>query len=264
MTRRFLIVSPARSGSTALRLAINVQAGALCHGEILGKNRILGLSNKVGKLSQIPGLTPQMRQDDPDGFLRLMLAQPDVPCQGFKALYSHFYLEQNAYLLNRVLADDPAVVVLWRRDLVRRFRSECLLRVEKELWRPKRFSRVSPEEVIADARVQMAMVAGIHAMLRGHGVRRVMDLDFEDLVAGPEATGRVLDFLGLDASRTRLVKDRRTRRNEASGPSVGIPPVFDAAELDHLRDVSLERALSEGGTGGGWWNAGSQPGQFSP
>ena len=244
MSSRFLLISPARSGSTALRLAANVQPGVLCHGEILGRNRILGISNKDLPEAERAQLSPQMRQQDPERFLRIMLGQPGFDQQGFKALLPHFFLEQNAYLLSRVLATTSRVVFLWRRDLLRRFRSECLLRVEKTLMSPDQFAALTPADVLRDARHQIGMAAGVRAQLRGYGITRIMDLDFEDLIADPASTGRVLAFLDIDPARARLGKDKRTRQNEASAPPVPIPPVFDAPELADLRDVGLDQALN--------------------
>lgn len=241
MTNRFVIISPARSGSTTMRLTANSYRQAVCHGEILGRNRVLGISHKISREQ----ITTDLRQADPDRFLQMTLSSETFPFMGFKALYGHFFLEQNAYFLNRVLAGKPQVIFLWRRDLVRRFRSDCLLRVEKELWRPARFARVQPEEIIIDARLQMSMAAGIHRVLEGHGIREVMTLDFEDLIRDPQISAQAMEFIGLPGDQAKLVKDKRTRRNEARATPIDIPPVFDAPAVDHLRDVSLASALEQ-------------------
>ena len=245
MPRHVLIISPARSGSTSLRLTVNQHRDAICHGEILGRNRILGPSRKV----DLTAATPELRAADPEAFLQLMLEQGDFTHSGFKALCGHFFLEQNAVAFHRVLSAKPDVVFLWRRDLVRRYRSELLLRMEKGMWTDRHLSRITVQDIIADARRQMSMAAIVRAQLAGYGIERVMEIDFEDLIGTPDMAARVMTFLGLSADRARLGKDKRTQVNEARRQPVVLPDIFEAPALDDWRDVP--RTAVMGHTSGG-------------
>lgn len=243
MTSHVLIISPARSGSTSLRETLNRQPGIMCHGEILGPNRILGISHKISDTE----LTLTDRMLDRQKFITTLLDRPEFGRTGFKALYEHFFISANAYYLNWILARRPKVIFLWRRNLVSRFKSECILRHEAGMLPLDKLQRIKPDNITADAQVQMEMAGWILQILQMHNKgqeENVLKIDFEDLVSDPGVTAQILQFLDVDADAVKLGKDRRTSENAGRSETPVLPEAFEKMASTHLADVSLEAACA--------------------
>ena len=240
---RFLILTPARSGSTSLRMSLNKHSDCLCHGELLGKKRVLGYVRSPEREE----LTLETRQNDPERFLHMAFESGRTEkMRGLKVLTTHFYMEHNSYLLQRVLQDKPRVILLWRRDLVRRFQSHCLLLLGKQMTK-QNFAETTLENIRQDAQMQVDMIRWCLMILQAYGVDQVLHLTLEDLIADEaSALNRVTGFLDLPAENLLMVKDQRTLENEKSAPRVAIPEVFSDPSLDSLRDVDLETVLAQG------------------
>jgi hypothetical protein len=242
MIPHVLIVSPARSGSTSLREMLDRQPGVLCHGEILGPNRILGVSHKI----KGPEISFRERKLDRPKFISTLLDRDDFAMTGFKALYEHFFLSANAYYLNWILSRSPKVIFLWRRNLVSRFRSECVLRVQAGHLSIEKLHRITEEDIVADARLQMEMAGWIMQRLEMHAHRhnaQVLTVDFEALISDPDETTRILEFLQIDAGTAKLGKDTRTAGNSTQGETITLPEAFETLAGSSLADTSLETAL---------------------
>ncbi len=243
MTSNILIISPARSGSTSLRETLNSQPGILCHGEILGPNRILGISHKI---KDTP-ITLEDRKYDRLKFTSTIIDHPGFSMTGFKALYGHFFLPSNAYYLNWTLSRSPKILFLWRRNLVARFKSECLLRLSGGNLKLEKFRDITVKEIEADAKLQMEMAGWIMQILKARGLSRkenLLTIDFEDLILNPDITKNILKFLGLDVERGSLGKDIRTTNNLLRQKEIEIPKVFNELSRSDLADTSLVEAFN--------------------
>lgn len=237
-----LIVSPARSASTSLRLTLNSAQGVLCHGELLGANRVLGVSRALPRARL---LTKELREEDPKGFITHALTAPNFETFGFKALFGHFFLERNQPCFDWILARAPQVLFLWRENLVARYLSECRKRMLRpDRARPQRFARVSVADIAADAQHQMQMARDIRARLKATPGCVIHDITFEELVKTPAITHNAMASLGLQDSGYKIKKDQRTRRNEKTSDGVPTPDSFADPSLDRYRSITLEKALA--------------------
>lgn len=236
---RFLITSPARASSTSLRETLNAIPGTLCHGEILAPARVLGISSKI----EAAGLNAGMRNLDKPGFYARTLHPQGITHLGFKLLYHQFFSPMNGYYTHRFLSQKPKVVFIWRRDLVRRFQSECRLRLQIGQWTEDRYSAITETAVANDCIQQMEMAGWVRNQLKLYGIGEVLDIDFEDLITDPGVIGRVVSFLGIDAGMVELGQDARTEETKKAGAQPPDAPGFDAPALERYRDVSLNRAL---------------------
>lgn len=238
----FLIIAPGRSGSTSLRLTVNTANGTMCHGEVLGENRVLGPSGKLPE--DAPKPTVDLRRDNPEAFLDVLFGTPGFDHHGFKALYAHFFLDQNQSYLDWSLAQGPKVLFLWRQNLVRRYLSECRKRMFERKPRPQRFARLSVEDITTNALLQIRMAQTIRTRLAAAGGVTVHDIAFEAMIADEAETHRAMDFLGLADSGYTIRKDERTAKNEASGPPAPAPDSFSAPEVEPFTNVTIEQALA--------------------
>ena len=240
----FLIASPTRSASTSLRLTVNSAKHVICHGEIFGQNRVLGPSFKIKRADN---LTIELRRDDPELFFSQAFDPPGYDHTGFKALYGHFFLEQNQQYLEWFLARAPKVLFLWRTNLVARYLSECRKRMLRpDRPRPRRFAGVTVEDIVADARRQMRMARDIRARLAATPGCAIFDISFEQMITDPAVTEAAMAFLGLRERGYQIRKDKRTLRNEAAPPpDVPTPGSFSAPEVQRYTSVSIEEALAE-------------------
>lgn len=198
---RFLLVAPARSGSTVLRTTLNGHPELVCHGEVLGRNRILGLV----KGPETPGgeALYKMREESVCGFLesQIFSPRPGVSASGFKALYYHFGELQFAEAVDSLVSStDIKIVFLWRNDLVKRALSEIqhrLMAASKETP-----SAPSVATIEQDCRNQLVCAAWLERIFSNHPCIRI---SYETLVAEQRRTlDEICQFLGVSSGVSRL------------------------------------------------------------
>ena len=204
---RFVVIGPARSGTTALRTALGRHPQVVCHGEILSPNRVIGLSRAAAGLPQDPAEAFLMRSHDTVGFVEQAL-RTSRPVNGFKVLYNQIVQGHAAEVLAHLQSDPRlAVIFLWRRNLARRFLSELKLRVQyANRAAGERDFVLSPsaEEMFQDCRNQLRMREMVRALFDGHPA---VELVYEDLI-GKRSIPDVSDLLGL-ALPDVLLSDRK-------------------------------------------------------
>ena len=205
---RFVLVSPARSGSTVLRNTLNAHPEVICHGEILDRNRILGLvHNPAVTLSGIE--LYQLRKECIKDFVysQILVAPSAVKAVGFKALYYHFGEIQFAEAIQMLIeCKDIKMIFLWRRNLVDRYLSEVQHRMEAAL--KTKPVTVTLEEVAQDCRNQLSSGAIIGSMLSDHTCITVC---YEDLVSDSRTTlQRITALLGVDPGIIELPEKRES------------------------------------------------------
>lgn len=120
----FALISPARAGSTSIRQYLDGCNEGACHGEIFGQNHIHGASEKVCT----EAVSPARRVVDPQDFHQRMFPNDSALKIGAKLLLPHFFNHKLATVTRLFVEDLDAAVMIWRRDLISRFRSEMLLR----------------------------------------------------------------------------------------------------------------------------------------
>ena len=125
--KRFVIIGPARTGSTMMRTMLNQLDGVVCHGEIFAPTRILGLSNKVNNDMSDQELL-KLRRIREFEFLKKVKFTPNNVC-GIKIIYHQLLSISGQNFLRTLLENEGIKIVhLWRKDLEARFYSETILK----------------------------------------------------------------------------------------------------------------------------------------
>ncbi len=144
--RSFLIHSMPRTASTSLRTWLNQQDGILCHGEILGPNKLHGTSTKQAEKFEMG-----RRNRFPYDFARTYFADHDnMKLMGFKALSSHLLDGRNLAFVNWFFEARPKVILLYRDDLVARYKSGVYHRLAGGNIDAKYVFSLRPRDVVAD------------------------------------------------------------------------------------------------------------------
>jgi hypothetical protein len=168
---RLMMLGPARSGTTAIRTALDRHPQVTCHGEILGPNRVLGLAPGTGLESTPSGELLHLRNSNTRDFINRALTAA-TPVSGFKAIYHQLLQPGMAELLCYLRSDKRLVIVFtWRRNLAERFLSEKKLRVRhlrKDAPEQEFEIKVNIEEMFQDCRNQMALRALMRELFDGH------------------------------------------------------------------------------------------------
>lgn len=117
----FIIVSPPRTGSTMVRRMLDSHRSICCHGELLGVNRVLGISGKNS-----PALATALkdvkesvysqwlveRDRGLERFLDRVLKPEKCDVVGFKMLYNHFS-DINLYCVNDYLERNRNIKIIF-------------------------------------------------------------------------------------------------------------------------------------------------------
>ncbi len=123
--KRFVILAPARTGSTMLRTVLNKLPNYKCHGELYAINRILGLLPEVTSVDQ-PELL-KLRNEKPEEFhkeIKFVFGQQ----VGLKAIYFQLFNQTGLRFLRKLQVEKSIKVIhLWRNDLAARHFSEIAL-----------------------------------------------------------------------------------------------------------------------------------------
>lgn len=215
---RLLIVAPARSGSTLLRLMLNQHPEVCCHGEVFGLHRVLGHSAHALHPLE-PELALKLRRRDPVKFLDDQVFATRKPVAGFKLLYSQMLQLEIAPVLQRLIEmPDLRVVHLWRRDLVARHVSEARLRLKAV----QRLASPSPgatlEHALRPAVVERACrtnLAGRACAAQLFARQPALALDYEDFIGDHLAQSqRLCTFLGIDPGSWPALPDKDGEPND--------------------------------------------------
>jgi hypothetical protein len=199
---KFVIIAPARSGSTLLREMLNRHPAICCHGEVYGVHRVLGHS-----MHAIQALEPEqalkLRRRDPVAFLDEHVFSSQRPVVGFKLLYGQLLNLDFAPVLHRLIDEpDLHVIHLWRRNLVARHVSEARLRMKVAARKPGGAPAEFLEHALRPALVERSCRVNIAARACA---RRLFDrhpslqIDYEDYIGAQDSQStRLCDFLGVD------------------------------------------------------------------
>lgn len=227
---RFVLVGPARSGTTALRAALGRHPQVVCHGEILSPNRVIGLFPAAAGLPADAAEALLVRNRDTVGFIEQALGT-SRPVNGFKVLYNQIVQVHAAEALAHLLSDPRlAIIFLWRRNLARRFLSEQKLRVQyaKRAAGEREFAlNPSPEEMFQDCRNQLRMRDMVKALFEGHPA---VELVYEDIVER-RSVPEIGDVLGLASPEVQLSDRKEDYRNDKVVTVSGEAELLEAYEV---------------------------------
>lgn len=212
MARRFVIIGAPRTGTTLLVRTLHSIEGITCHGELLNQGVVRGLmdgfaplfSTEEQRVHRARRLLEE-RDRDPVAFVRGVLGRSGGAV-GFKILYREL-LGQRSEAVTRFLLAQPDLVFvhLRRRNALRRYISECILRKggpnHSDLGGRSERSleiHVDIEDFMRhDAELTRQMQA-VDARLAG---RRIYRVDYEALAADvPDVVSDISRFLGVDVS----------------------------------------------------------------
>ena len=206
MARSFIILCPARSGSTLLRTALNRHPDICCHGELLGRNRILGYSRKSLSGRGLPKNAKQERDEDTVRFLQKYAFSAKAAVSGFKLLYYQVgetqFGEAIEHLSNQIDSGILKVISLWRSNLVLRCFSECLfVRPPSE---SDRVLTLSADFVAQDCRNQIALR---RRLSDSFGLDSAYCVEYETLVREPtRCLDGICEYLGVMTGALTLPK----------------------------------------------------------
>ena len=208
--RKFLIIGAARTGSTLLVKTLNSIEGVVCHGELLGPNKVRGFEDGVD-LEHTSAEERKAREEallarrsaDTLGFLHEAMSGAGQAA-GFKMIYSTFALEQWQGEVESLLADDSLWYIhLQRENNLRRYISEEIA----NNGGPIHSGAGGRADVAASIEVDIeAFLANTAQTEREHAAiaarlpaARTLDVSYESLAGDTAGTVRaVCEFLGVD------------------------------------------------------------------
>jgi LPS sulfotransferase NodH len=212
LARRFVIIGAPRTGTTLLVRTLHSVEGITCHGELLNERVVRGLMDGFAPLfstaeerAERASRLLQERDRDPLAFIRRILAQGGGAV-GFKMLYQELLAERSQALARYLLQQpDIAFVHLKRRNALRRYVSECILRQggpnHSDLGGRSERSvviRVDIEDFMRHNTELESQVAAVSERLEG---RQVCPVVYESLADDvPGVVSGICRFLGVEVS----------------------------------------------------------------
>lgn len=216
---KFIIVAPARSGSTLLREMLNNHPEICCHGEVYGLHRVLGHS--AHGRQQLDGeIALKLRRRDPVRFLDEHVFTSECRVVGFKLLYSQMLNLDFAPVLQRLMEmPELHVIHLWRRNLIARHVSEARLRLKVASRNPGKAPESFLEDALRPTIVEQSCRINLSARACANKLfdqQPTLHLSYEDYVADHAAQSALLcEFLGVDLAGWGHLPEKA---GEASNP----------------------------------------------
>jgi|GEM_PF-1818913 len=232
--RHFIIISPARSGSTSLRETLNAHSEIVCHGEVFASGKVYGLSRKT--ISKDIEINVRQRNLAKDTFIRQLFPEDGPPVGGAKMLYQHLYEVENLHFLNWLSQRKPGVIFLWRRNLIQRYKSELLLR-SMNASSTQKIQAIEPRVVINDCRTIINMAQFIPRLLFRSGRYPVHAVDFEDLISKPQELAKIMTYLGVANETNQMSKDKRSAKAKRMPIEDYLDDFLAKPIFDRFRDV---------------------------
>lgn len=233
----FLIVCPARVGSSMLVNALQSHPAIVCHMEIFNPARVEGFWGSYrARLAEEPDLEERLRHlraQDPASFLYKIAFDPQGRGHaGFKFKLDELLLPAFSGARTILTQDlDVRVILLTRWNLLRRYLSHqraratgVTMRTETEQQSPQPPARLDPKACREDFDATLRQQNFVRAMFRKHPLIQVT---YEELAgAGRDAVfERITRFLGAGPRPLHTVHAKLARENLSD----------EIANLDQLR-----------------------------
>lgn len=209
MTRKFLIIGAARTGSTLLVKTLNSIEDICCHGELLGPNKVRGFEDGVD-LENTSAEDRRAREEqllasrnaDPLAFLYGAM-EGNGEAAGFKMIYSTLGLPQWKGEIDALLADEDIWFIhLARRNNLRRYISEEIANSGGPIHSGAGGRADAPAQITVDIDAFLANNTQVEAEHAAVVARlpeaRTLNVTYEGLATDTAATlHRVCEFLGV-------------------------------------------------------------------
>jgi len=199
---KFLLISPPRTGSTAIRMALAQIPGVFCHGEVLARTRPIGFF-------KMPADGEKLRNENRIKYYEAT-AIKGYTTTGIKVLHRQLFDEENAGLL-QMLSErkEIAVLHLWRRDLCSRYISSLNFRAAQ---RPGRDPIVaSKEAMLENCRNSVAHYKLTRKLFDDHANLTVC---FEDILKQGETVWPLVQDL-LGAPHGKIILPQKEAKSKA-------------------------------------------------
>ena len=216
---KFVIIAPARSGSTLLREMLNRHREICCHGEVYGKHRVNGLSMHA-RVPLGPDEALKLRRRNPVRFLEEHIFDSGRPAMGFKLLYGQMLDFDFASVLQRLFEmRDLHVIHLWRRRLIARHVSEARLRLKAASRQPGPAPEGFLSHALRPAVVERSCQLNLSARTCANklfDLQPTLHLAYEDFIADhAEQSRRLCEFLGVDRAGWPSLPEKKGESGDA-------------------------------------------------
>lgn len=202
MTSRFLLISPPRTGSTAVRMAFAQMPGVYCHGEVLAQKHPIGFF-------KMPEGGEHWRETDAIKFYDATAIAP-YRITGIKVLHKQLFLEDNAGLVQHLSErEEVKVIHLWRRDLCARFLSGVNFLAAKRP--PAKPLVLSKEAMLQDFQNRLAHRKWSKQLFRNHDSVSVC---FEDIAKKGDATWPKIQTLLGEPVRAITLPNKESKKKD--------------------------------------------------
>lgn len=238
-----VLVSPSRSASTSLRLTLDNHPQIAMHGELFGRNKVHGTSKKLTAPSQSvrkPGI--YHRNIHPQKFSNQFFPD-DKYIYGFNLLLEHWFLPANFRFLDALLNNQPNILILWRKNLLDRFRSELLFKFNLGLISLDKLEKISSSDIEANCQKQILMMKRVKSELISQPGIRSTIVYFEDLISdkSEKIITDIQGFIGLKPSALKLSQDiARNKAEENLQATRIINTIFENCGCSEYKNYLLD------------------------
>jgi hypothetical protein len=194
-SKPFIILAPARSGSTLLKVLLEQNPEITCYGEIFGKKlRFPQHKTDLIKLDLL-------RRNDLKEFINFIFSSSDKEHVGFKLLYEQSFQSDRFHLLDTLIEADVQVINLWRSDLSKIFISRLNhVNFTKEVLRPTKGEFVQfCKSIISCNQMISGKISGL----------KLIPVEYEKLLVHPiDVLNGIFNFLDLSPFDVILPSDK--------------------------------------------------------
>lgn len=239
-----ILISPSRASSTSLRVTLDGNSEIAMHGELLASQGVLGISNKL-KIKNKPGT--YYRNHYPEKFLNKFFPD-DQYIYGCNILLKHWFEPNNFILIDNILAKNVKVIILWRKNLLLRIKSQLLFKLDVGAISAAKLMKTSHAEIDIDCRKNIAMVKKVFRQLREIYHIEPKIIYFESLVSelSPIILNNLEEYLGVSKNNLKLSNDiSRTKNPEREKVSSYLDQLLSKENLKKYSDVSFPDITSQ-------------------
>lgn len=230
--RLFLIHAMPRTASTSFRLWMNRQPDALCHGEVLGPNKVLGTSHK-----QKQEFSLIQRNSQPHQFMNSYFADHDLKMVGFKALSSHLIDPKNLAFLRYFFDGKPKVLLLYRNDLVTRYKSTIFHRLRGGKLDEAKILNLKVQDVMANCiQTQVQWEMANQYWMTGLDCHYI---NIKDANSDMKSNLQTLFGLGMEGELPHTNAKASEQAKDNSRVIEHMERICAASQLDNFRNMSF-------------------------
>ena len=259
MLTRFMLISPARSGSTMIRETLARHPQVHMHGEVMGQ-KLVRKTLRAYLPEAIKALSPEEfaramlleRSRDTRQFIQetIFVAGGNKKAVGFKLILDQAFSIHfaDAFLW---LADQTDIKIIWldRRNHLARYASRLLLMLEEGrgegrnlVWAKDELpaqltTEVDPDEFQQGIRNEEAAMKIMRERFDGHPC---LEIVYEDIVEDPQAGYKsIFSFLNVDDAVQPCIATRKVNSTDLSKVISNLASIRGHAAISPFLDTSL-------------------------